>query len=106
MEGIDLRCKTIPFEKGTETRVWRGRMRTRVGCKTIPFEKGTETETVSSATDPAPTDARPSPSRRGLKQQNQWRRLGAGWRCKTIPFEKGTETLPASAVGNRPTADA
>ena len=40
------RCKTIPFEKGTETScsglcICPGHAR----CKTIPFEKGTETLT-------------------------------------------------------------
>ena len=62
------RCKTIPFEKGTETQIEDDRdMRPAVGCKTIPFEKGTETGKTAGVLGKRFEDARPSPSRRGLK---------------------------------------
>ncbi len=37
------RCKTIPYEKGTETQVIFLTVLFRFRCKTIPYEKGTET---------------------------------------------------------------
>ncbi len=72
MHGVEAvqRSNTVPIEKGTETEaasaVGSGTTRR---SNTVPIEKGTETVIEPWMQDEFSLEATPSPSRRGLKQE-------------------------------------